>query len=57
MTMSKREAKEILAVGLAGGGPTAEMASLAFEQEFEEALAVLYPIPDEDGDEEEETVS
>ena len=56
MTMSKREAKEILAIGLAGGGPTAEMASLAFEQEFEEALAVLYPMP-EDGDEEEETVS
>ena len=52
MPMSKREAKEILAIGLAGGGPTAEQASYAFEQEFEEALAVLYPMP-EDGDEEE----
>jgi hypothetical protein len=48
--MSKEEAREIIAIALAGGGPTAEQASYAFDAEYEEALSVLYPMPDDENE-------
>lgn len=46
--MTPEEAKETVRIALSGAGPTAEQASYAFDEEFQEALEILYPTPDED---------
>lgn len=46
--MTPDEAREIVECALSGAYPEGEQAQYAFDAEYEEALAVLYPIDEDD---------